>query len=82
MLENTAKAEPVNGKPEPDLASKKKELSEAVQREMKLRAEKARIELEALCKKHRIELHAVPQLGAINGSVYGIACQVVIKPLE
>lgn len=78
MLENTIKE---NGKPE-DLASKKKELSEAVQKEMRQRAEKAKVELDALCKRYRIQLVAVPQLGPINERVYGIACDVVIKPLE
>jgi len=74
MLENVAK-------PEADLDSKKKELSEAVQKDMAARAEKARAEIDAVCKRHRVEIHPVPTLTHLANGTYGVVAQAVIKPL-
>lgn len=69
------------GNPE-DLATKKKEVTEAVKKDMENRAQLAKQEIEAVCKKHRVEIVSHPNLTPLPGGVFGIIGQTIIKPME
>ena len=76
MLENTPP------KAEDDLAAKKNEVTEAMKKDMEKRAQQARTEIEALCKRLRVEIISQPGLAPLPGGVFGVVGQTVIKPLE
>jgi hypothetical protein len=65
-----------------DLASKKKELTEAMKRDMERRSTEAKGEIEAVCKKYRVDIVSMPNLTHLANGTYGIVGQTVIKALE
>lgn len=76
MLENT------DPKPEPDLASKKKELTEAMKKDMNARAEKAREKIAAVCKEYRVEIVPSPNLRHVGNGQFLTVAEAKIIPLE
>ena len=70
------------GNPEPDLAVRKKELTEAMKKDMENRARLAQQEIDAVCKKHRVEILCMPNFRELPGGVFGLVGQAIIKAQE
>lgn len=66
----------------PDLVARKKELTEAMKKDMENRARLARQEIDAVCKKHRVEILCMPNFRELPGGVFGLVGQAIIKAQE
>lgn len=78
----TSGGSPVVKEPEASIETKRKELTEAMKKDMADRAERARVEIDAVCKRFRVEIVSMPNVKHMGNGHFAMIGQTIIKPLE
>jgi hypothetical protein len=67
---------------ESNITEKKKELTEAVKRDMEARAHKAKEEMEVILKKYNCMIMAVPRLDHMQNGAWAVFADPVVRAME